>query len=220
MHDLLCMPVFFYRKESLPRQARNVVAGIPLHVIQRGHNRQACFFADPDYLYFLRNLEEQANNHGCSIHAYVLMTNHVHLLLTPSEKDSASSLMKYVNQRYVRYVNKIYKRTGTLWEGRFKSCMTTSDRYALACYRYIELNPVRANIVKHPIQYRWSSYAANAEGRFSSLVCPHSIYSALGNNRFERRSRYRALVHSGLDENTLNRIRYATYSNAVLGDTE
>ena len=204
----------------MPRRARQVVAGIPLHIIQRGHNRQACFFADADYVYFLRQLEEQATNHGCSIHAYVLMTNHIHILLTPNDKDSVSLLMKYVNQRYVRYVNRIYERTGTLWEGRFKSCLTPSDRYALACYRYIELNPVRANIVKHPMHYRWSSYSANAEGRFNSLVSPHSIYLELGTYDLERRRRYRALVQSGLDENTLNRIRHATNSNSILGNED
>lgn len=204
----------------MPRRARQVVAGIPVHVIQRGHNRQACFFADADYRFYLRQLEEQSKNQGCSIHAYVLMTNHIHMLVTPNEKNSVSALMKYVNQRYVRHVNRIYERTGTLWEGRFRSCVTSSDRYALACYRYIELNPVRAKMVDHPTHYRWSSYSANAEGRFSSIVSPHSIYLALGRHNVERRRQYRALVQSGLDENTINRIRHATNSNLILDDSD
>jgi putative transposase len=204
----------------MPRRARQVVVGTPVHIIQRGHNRQVCFFADADYRFYLRQLEEQSQNHGCSIHAYVLMTNHIHMLLTPNEKNSVSALMKHVNQRYVRRVNRIYERTGTLWEGRFKSCVTSSDRYALACYRYIELNPVRAKMVDHPSHYRWSSYSANAEARFSSIVSPHSIYLALGKNSVERRRKYRRLVQSGLGENTINRIRHATNSNLSLDDSD
>ena len=148
------------------------------------------------------------------------MTNHIHMLITPNEKDSVSALMKHVNQRYVRHVNRIYERTGTLWEGRYRSCLTLSDSYALACYRYIELNPVRAKMVDHPTHYRWSSYSANAEGWYSSIVSPHSIYLALGTNGAQRRQQYRALVQSGLDENTINRIRHATNSNLILADSD
>ena len=202
----------------MPRQARQAVADIPWHVIQRGHDRHACFFADGDYQFYLRHLKEQASKHGCSIHAYVLMTNHVHMLVTPDTRDGVSLMMKNLGQRYVQYINRTYERRGTLWEGRFRSCLTLSDSYALACYRYIELNPVRANMVELPIDYRWSSYSANAEGRANSLVTPHSVYLALGTDDLARRRRYRALVQSGLNEDTLNKIRYAINSNTVLGD--
>jgi putative transposase len=190
---------------------------MPLHVIQRGHNRGVIYFEDADYNYFLQRLGESASEHGCSIHAYVLMTNHVHLLLTPQARDSASLMMKHLNQRYVRYVNRKYERSGTLWEGRFRSCLTQSDNYVLACYRYIELNPVRGGIVSQPKQYRWSSYAANAKGWSNRLLTPHSVYLALAADDEERRRCYRKLVQSGLDEDTLVRIRSATNSNRVLG---
>ena len=187
-----------------------------MHVIQRGHDRDACFFSDADYRFYLRHLEEQATNHGCSIHAYVLMTNHIHLLVTPDSKYGVSLMMKNLNQRYVQYVNRVYDRSGTLWGGRFKSCLTETDSYALACYRYIELNPVRANMVEHPMNYPWSSYAANADGDFNSLISPHSIYLSLGASDPERLDRYRALIKQGLDEDILNEIRFATNSSAIL----
>ena len=187
-----------------------------MHIIQRGHDRQACFYAYADYQFYLRHLEEQAIDHGCLVHAYVLMTNHVHLLATPDSRYGVSLLMKNLNQRYVQYVNGVYGRSGTLWGGRFKSCLTETDNYALACYRYIELNPVRANMVEHPTQYRWSSYAANADGKPNSLVSPHSIYLSLGSSDCERQERYRALVQKGLDEDTLNEIRFATNRSAIM----
>ena len=202
----------------MPRQARLAVAGIPWHVIQRGHNRDACFFTDGDYQFYLRHLHDQAIKHCCSIHAYVLMTNHVHLLVTPEEKEGVSHLMKNLSQRYVQYVNRVYERRGTLWAGRLRSFLTQSDNYTLACYRYIELNPVRANMVEKLLEYRWSSYAANAEGRVNSLVTPHSIYLALGRDDVARRRRYRALVQSGLDEDSLTKIRYAINTSTILGE--
>jgi len=143
----------------MPRRARLAVAGIPWHIIQRGNNRSACFYSDQDYLRYLDTLKEQAVKYGCQIHAYVLMINHVHLLLTPEKEQSASLFMKHLGQRYVQYINRTYKRSGTLWEGRFRSCLTQSEDYVLACYRYIELNPVRANMVGHPRNYPWSVIA-------------------------------------------------------------
>jgi putative transposase len=187
-----------------------------MHVIQRGHDHQACFFAVADYLFYLRHLEQQATDNGCLIHAYVLMTNHVHLLVTPDSKHGVSLMMKNLNQRYVQYVNNVYDRSGTLWGGRFKSCLTETDKYALACYRYIEMNPVRANMVEHPVHYRWSSYVANANAKFDSLVSPHSIYLSLGASDHERGERYRALIQQGLDEDIVNEIRFATNSSAIL----
>ena len=203
----------------MPRQARQAAADIPWHIIQRGHDRHACFFADGDYQFYLHHLKEQASQHGCSVHAYVLMTNHVHMLVTPDTREGVSLMIKNLSQRYVQYINRAYERSGTLWEGRFRSCLTLSDSYALACYRYIELNPVRANMVELPIDYRWSSYSANAEGRANSLVTPHSVYLALGTDNLARRRRYRALVRSGLNEDTLSKIRYAINSTTVLDDS-
>jgi putative transposase len=141
------------------------------------------------------------------------------MLVTPDTKEGVSLMMKNLSQRYVQYINRAYERSGTLWAGRFRSCLTLSDSYALACYRYIELNPVRANMVELPIDYRWSSYSANAEGQANSLVTPHSVYLALGTDDAARRRRYRALIQSGLNEDTLNKIRYAINSNTVLEDS-
>src|SRR5688572_18564238 len=149
----------------MPRRKRLYVAGLPVHIIQRGNNRQACFYADEDYQFFLYHLARIAKRFRCALHAYVLMTNHFHLLLTSELDDGPSLLMKFLGQRYVQYVNRTYKRSGSLWEGRFRSGLVQTDRYLLGCYRYIEMNPVRANMVKHPIEYAWSSYAANAEGK-------------------------------------------------------
>ena len=140
----------------MPRRARLTLPNIPLHLIQRGNNRQACFFADEDYRFYLDWLAEHAGKTGCQIHAYVLMTNHVHLLLSAETAQAAGALMKALGQRYVQYVNRTYQRSGTLWEGRFRSCLTQDETYLLACQRYIELNPVRAGMVAHPADYRWS----------------------------------------------------------------
>ena len=134
----------------MPRRARLSIPCVPWHVVQRGNIRSACFYEDEDYHFYLHRLKDQAAKHGCEIYAYVLMTNHVHLLLTPQEAGSASLLMKHLGQRYVQYENRNYQRNGTLWEGWCRSCVTQSEDYVLACYRYIEHNPVRAGMVKHP----------------------------------------------------------------------
>ena len=124
----------------MPRRPRIAISGVPLHLIQRGNNRQACFYADSDYQFYLEWLEKCAVKYGCQIHAYVLMTNHAHLLITPEKAESAGQMMKYLGQRYVQYVNRSYRRSGTLWEGRFKSCIAQDESYVLGCYRYIVLN--------------------------------------------------------------------------------
>jgi len=146
------------------------------------------------------------------------MTNHVHLLLTPEEKDSVALLMKNLGQRYVQYINRAYRRSGTLWEGRFRSCLTQSEEYVLACYRYIELNPVRADMVVHPREYRWSSYCANAEGRKNKLLTPHEQYLKIDREELARRKSYRVLFKGHVDVNIDNKIREATNGNVVLGD--
>jgi putative transposase len=201
----------------MARRPRLTVPGIPWHIIQRGNNRDACFYADDDYQCYLDTLQELATHVGCSIHAYVLMSNHVHLLLTPKEEDSAAQLMKHLGQRYVQYVNRTYRRSGTLWEGRFRSCLTQSEEYVLMCYRYIELNPVRANMVSHPRDYRWSSFLANGEGNTDPLLTSHPEYLRLGRTGLERQIAYRSLFRSNLDPERLRAIRDATNGNFVLG---
>lgn len=203
----------------MPRRARLSVPGIPWHIIQRGNNRSPCFYADEDYRRYLDTLAEQADKFGCAVHAYVLMTNHVHLLLTPMRGDSAALLMKHLGQRYVQYINRTYQRSGTLWEGRFKSCLAQDERYVLTCYRYIELNPVRAQMVVQPGDYRWSSYPANALGKRNSLITPHADYVRLGRTLTERMAVYRSLFAAHLDDARVAAIRQATNGNYVLGDS-
>jgi len=203
----------------MPRRARLSLPGIPWHIIQRGNNRSVCFFAEEDYRLYLDHLTELAEHFDCAVHAYVLMTNHVHLLLTPQEADGPALLMKHLGQRYVQYVNRTYQRSGTLWEGRFRSCLTQTEDYVLACYRYIELNPLRANMVRHPREYKWSSYRSNAEGRDDPLITSHEEYRRLGRTKAARRGAYRALFKAHIDEQELNQIRQATNGNYALGNT-
>jgi putative transposase len=201
----------------MPRIARSVLAGLPLHVVQRGINRQQCFFADSDYSIYLSFLAEFSARFGCSLHAYCLMTNHAHLLLTPEAPDSCALLMKNLGQRYVQAVNRKLERTGTLWEGRFKSGIVHSEAYVLACYRYIERNPVRAGMVKFPGQYRWSSYHANAEGTTGGLLRSHPAYDALGLDTVQRTSVYRQLCESAPPEPIIEEIRRATRIGCATG---
>ena len=201
----------------MPRRARLAIPGIPWHIIQRGNNRSACFYAEEDYRRYLDTLNEMAEQHACDVHAYVLMSNHVHLLLTPHRQDSAALLMKHLGQRYVQYVNRSYGRSGTLWEGRYRSCLVQSENYVLTCYRYIELNPVRAAVVGHPGDHRWSSFRANGEGRADPLLTPHCEYLSLGGNEGERREAYRALFRARPDPEGVAEIRLATNGNFALG---
>lgn len=202
----------------MPRRARLRLAGLPLHIIQRGNNRTACFFADEDYALYLHHLGEMAREFHCALHAYVLMTNHVHLLLTPAQADGPSLLMKHLGQRYVQYVNKTYRRSGTLWEGRFRSSLVQRDGYSLKCQRYIELNPVRASMVRHPRDYAWSSYQTNAELRASTLIVPHQEYIGLGETPEQRASVYRRSFQFELDPADLREIRSAANGGFALGN--
>lgn len=202
----------------MPRRARLMLPGVPLHLIQRGNNRQACFFADDDYRFYLEWLHEYADKSGCQIHAYVLMTNHVHLLLSASHESSVGMLMKALSQRYVQYVNRSYRRSGTLWEGRYRSCLLQEDAYLLRCQRYIELNPVRAGMVGHPAEYRWSSYRANTQGAADPLVKPHALYLGLGTDDVGRQEAYRELFRYELDPGVVDQIRKASNGNFALGD--
>lgn len=201
----------------MPRQPRYRVPGLPQHVVQRGNDRQDAFFAAEDYRRYRTFLETAAVEHDCAIHAYVLMTNHVHLLVTPASEDSLPRMVQSVGRRYVRYINDNYKRTGTLWEGRYKACLVQTDTYLLACYRYIELNPLRAGMVRDPAHYRHSSYGCNALGRPDPLVTPHRTYLALGSDAVRRCAAYRsAFVGSG-NVPELQEIRQATASCLVYG---
>ena len=204
---------------TMPRRSRIIMPGVPIHIIQRGNNRQACFFADEDYLLYLDWLEEYALATNCTIHAYVLMTNHVHLLLTPAEEHSPGALMKSLGQRYVQYVNRTYRRSGSLWEGRFRSCIAQQENYLLVCQRYIELNPVRAGMVDQPSEYRWSSYRANAQGEEIGFLSQHPVYMRLGNSVKERESAYRELFQEELNADLINEIRQSTNGNFALGST-
>ena len=193
------------------------MAGLPLHVVQRGVNRQNCFFSDQDYSTYLKLLTEFLPRFGCSLHAYCLMTNHVHLLLTPEASNSCAFLMKNVGQRYVQGLNRRIERSGTLWEGRFRSGIVQSEAYVLACYRYIELNPVRAGIVKDPAEYRWSSHSSNAHGLASGLLRPHAAYEALGLSVVQRGSAYRLLCDEAPPTTMVDEIRKATRLGYAMG---
>jgi putative transposase len=201
----------------MSRLPRPVAPQIPLHIIQRGNNRQRCFFGENDYLIYLDLLKQAARRAHCQVHAYVLMTNHVHLLVTPSTADGPGNMMKALGERYVRYVNRRYERTGSLWEGRFRSCLVQEDSYLLACHRYIELNPVRAQMVSHPYQYPWSSYRRNAHGEPNNIITPHPIYCELAQRPTARESSYRHLFTSELPTRVLNKVRRATNGNYAVG---
>ena len=149
---------------QIPRRARTYLPGYPYHIVQRGNNREVCFIEPENYQYYLLLWQELAKRYGVSVHAYCLMINHIHFLVTPWRESAISNTMKVVGSRYAQYINLLYKRTGTLWEGRHRSSLVQSERYLLTCYRYIELNPVRARMVDHPEEYRWSSYGVNAWG--------------------------------------------------------
>ena len=202
----------------MPRRPRLALPGVPLHLIQRGNNRQVCFFAKEDYRFYLEWLHEHAGKNGCRLHAYVLMTNHVHLLISAENTEAPGALMKALGQRYVQYVNRVYRRSGTLWEGRYRSCPIQEEAYLLACQRYIELNPVRAGMVEHPGEYRWSSYRANGEGEENPLLSRHGLYEALGPDTASRQAAYRELFRYQLEPGLVDQIRRATNGNFVLGN--
>ncbi len=179
----------------MPRPSRIVIAGYPHHIVQRGHNRQTVFASDGDFLYYLENLREWKESYGCKIYAYCLMTNHVHLIIDPGEDArSLSSLMKRVAGRHTRYVNRLERRTGSLWEGRFKSSPISTDDYLLACCRYVELNPVRAGIVADPADYRWSSYGVKIGRRDEEWLDYDPCYLGLADSPVKRAASYEAWV--------------------------
>ena len=191
-----------------------------MHVVQRAINRARCFFRHDDRWFYLEQLEELAGLFECAVHAYVLMSNHIHLLVTPEHDRSLSLLMKHLNQRYVQRLNRIRGRTGALWEGRYHGSFVDREFYFLCCSRYIELNPVRAGMVMHPRDYPWSSYSINADGAHSTLVEPHSVFQALGNDPEERREAYGRLFGSELEPHVVEEIRTRTNGNFAIGNDD
>ena len=193
---------------------------MPWHLIQRGHNRGPCFVDDADRDLYLGLLAELSAADGCAVHAYVLMTNHVHLLVTPDGCDSVSRFMKHLGERYVRWFNDRHSRRGSLWSGRFRSCLVDSDAYLMTCQRYIELNPVRAGMVAHPREYRWSSYLTNAEGLPSLFIRPHSLMEAFGGSEAARHRGYRDAFPAAFPGSELELVRKSINSGLPLARPE
>jgi putative transposase len=201
----------------MARLGRYFVEGQPLHVIQRGNDRKPVFFTEDDYVQYREWLIAAAEAHGVTVHAYVLMTNHVHLLAVPKSAESLPRAMQSLGRRYVRRVNSLYWRTGTLWEGRYRAAPIDSDAYFIGCCRYIELNPVRGRMASHPRHYRWSSYRAHAEGKDDVLAAFHPVFLRLGRNPEARQKAYRALVKERLDPAFVEALRAATNGGWALG---
>ena len=203
----------------MPRKPRFFLADLPAHIVQRGHSREPVFFEDSDYRAYLTWLGEAARRYDCAIHAYVLMTNHVHLLATPRDQHGISQMMQYIGRRYVPYINHTYGTSGSIWEGRYKASLIHDEPYLLTCMRYIELNPVRAKMTRSPGQYRWSSYRANAQGVEDTLITPHPLYGALGRTKATRLSAYKALFKAHVEKADLKEIRDTVQTGTPLGGT-
>lgn len=201
----------------MPRPPRTYQPGIPVHVVQRGVNRQPCFFGDQDRRLYVETLARMCWRFAVDLHAYVLMTNHVHLLLTPSTPNGVSSVMQGLGRIYVRRVNDRIGRTGTLWEGRHRESLIQADRYLLACHRYIETNPVRASMVLQASDYPWSSHVANASGAPTGPLTPHPTYLGLASTPQGRRAAYLRLFESA-EESGVERFREGIQRRAPLGD--
>ena len=201
----------------MARLGRYFVSDQPLHVIQRGNARKPVYFSDDDYVQYRDWLIAAAKANGLAVHAYVLMTNHVHLLATPAAAESLPRTMQTLGRRYVRFVNARYRRTGTLWEGRYRAAPIDTEDYFIACCRYIELNPVRARMVEHPRQYRWSSYRAHAEGKDAALAALHPVWRRLGRGVEARQQAYRDLIKEKLDPAFVEALRAATNGGWALG---
>lgn len=201
----------------MPRRARVYIPGLPYHVVQRGNNREACFIEPENYQFYLELWQELSTRYGVAVHAYCLMTNHIHFLVTPSTKTALSNTMKVVGSRYAQYINKTYRRTGTLWEGRHRASLVQAERYLFTTMRYSEMNPVRANMVSRPEEYRWSSYGVNAWGDESWLTA-HDEYMRLGQSEDDRCYAYRELFRYALSEEDLHFIRKAAHYCQPVGD--
>jgi putative transposase len=201
----------------MARLPRVSTIGVPVHLIQRGNNRQTCFVSLEDFSAYIGWLKEYSIKYAVDIHAWVLMTNHVHLLCTPHQDGAVSLMMQSVGRRYVQYFNYHYQRSGTLWEGRYKSCLVQAEQYLIEVYRYIEMNPVRAKMVEDPSAYFWSSFQINALGKESDLCTPHPEFLRLGNTKNERMKNYRALFAHHLEGELLNEIRLSVNKGMAIG---
>lgn len=205
----------------MPRPLRFAPIGVPQHVVQRGNNRQACFKQHQDYCFYASLLKKHSAKYQVDIHAWVFMTNHIHLLCTPRKNESISLMMQCVSAQYSRYFNNMYQRTGTLWEGRFRACLVEAENYLFTLYFYIELNPVRAGMVKHPSQYKWSSYAINTGAVSSSLCTPHPLFYQLGNNSLSVKAVYKNMLEQqllqGTSQTKLTHIKKAYEQGRAIG---
>ena len=204
----------------MARLPRLTVTGYPQHVILRGNNRQDIFRNTADYQRMLDLIEQHSGELGVEIHAYVLMTNHLHLLLTPQKDQALPKMMQAVGRSYVQTFNKVHGRTGTLWEGRYRSTLIQTERYLLACMAYIDLNPVRAHLVAQPDDYIWSSYSHYVGRRNDRLITPHALYWGLGNTPFAREAAYAEMVHAGIQADQQRALTDATLSGWALGDAQ
>jgi len=204
----------------MPRGSRPRVEGWPVHVLQRGHNKRACFRETNDYLLYVSLLKEAIRLHPTDVHAYVLMTNHVHIVATPARMEMLSRALKFVGERYAMHFNRKYGLTGGIWEGRFKAGLIDSESHLLCCYRYVELNPVRAGMVRHPGEYPWSSHRANAWGEDSELISPHSLYLTLGATPESRTRAYRQFAAIVPPESEICQIRSATDGCRMIADPD
>lgn len=201
----------------MARKIRINLPGFPQHVVQRGNNKAPCFYDTNDYRYYAKLLREYKNKFEVHVHAWVFMTNHVHLLCTPHLNYAVSLMMQAIGRRYVLYFNRKYNRTGTLWEGRFHSSLVDTETYLLTLYRYIELNPVRANMVATPNEYPWSSHATNAYGVKSNILTPHPVYLSLGQEEQTRQQAYRYLFAYEENKKELQQIRRSLQANIAVG---
>ena len=210
----------------MARKSRFKIAGVAQLITQRGNNKQAVFFSEQDYQYYLKILNEAAMQKECQIHAFVLMTNRIHILATPNTPDGISQLMKTIGQRYVSYINKLEKRSGTLWDGRYKASLVEQGHYLIACMRYIEMAPVRSATVKIPKDYRFSSYRANAQGEEAGVkITPHQSYNALvpwaiDKSNEETQQKYKQLLREQQDKEEFQTIHKAINSNLVFGSKQ
>ena len=204
----------------MARLPRLTLPGYPHHVIQRGNNRQAIFAKTADYQRLLDLLDDNARQFEVAIHAYVLMSNHFHLLVTPQSSDGLPQMMQAVGRRYVRYFNDSQQRSGTLWEGRYRSTLIQTDRYLLACMAYIDLNPVRAGLVAQAADYPWTSHGHYISRQMDKMVTPHPLVWALGNTPFAREAAYAELVQAGINPVQQSALTQATLSGWALGEPD
>lgn len=204
----------------MPRKPRFFLPHVPNHVVQRGKNRSPVFFESTDYYFYLDKLREALLKYNVALHSYVLMTNHIHLLMTAKDKTSISLLMQYIGRFYVPYINHKYQFSGSIWEGRFKSNLIESERYLLACMRYIEENPVRANMVSHPKEYLFSSFHSNAQGQKNVLIREHEVFMRLSDDKDKRHLFYSQLFNQELDDDALSQIRLGYQSGTPIGSSD